>query len=207
MGGNQKKALQLYQWNVAISGAVYEGLHMFEVAFRNSIDLELCKWNSTQVGPSGKPYGSDWLMDPCPLLLRLVRSDTLVTAKSRAWTAMGRTGRAIMHADVLAQLSFATWRFLLPDNDPGRKYLWAQAVSHAFPHLHQPELELTKSVTGIYELRNRVAHLEPLLKHVNVKDQHNNMRSVLSQISPALETWYISNQRITTLIKNRPQPS
>jgi hypothetical protein len=33
------------------------------------------------------------------------------------------------HPDVLAQLSFGTWRFLLPSNDPGRELLWNQAIN------------------------------------------------------------------------------
>jgi len=53
-GGNLKEALNLYRWNVALSGAVYEGLHVFEVVFRNAIDEQLCTWNAT----SRRPFGA-----------------------------------------------------------------------------------------------------------------------------------------------------
>lgn len=62
-----------------------------------------------------------------------------------------------------------------------------------------------KSVHGIYQLRNRVAHFEPLLRSGNVRAQFTNMRAVLREIDPAVEQWFVSNQRVTTLLRARPQ--
>jgi hypothetical protein len=51
MGGNVKDGLRLYQWNVELSGAAYESLHLFEVVLRNALDERLCLWNATQTDP------------------------------------------------------------------------------------------------------------------------------------------------------------
>ncbi|WP_125610007.1 hypothetical protein [Specibacter cremeus] len=59
-------------------------------------------------------------------------------------------------------------------------------------------------VAGIYQLRNRIAHLEPLLRTSNVRIQYNNMRDILTEINPHLEQWFTSTQRITTVLKSRP---
>ena len=65
--GNRKRALQLYQWNIELSGAVYEALHVFEVVFRNALDAQLCVWNAGQTDQSTQLlHNSEWLQDPAP---------------------------------------------------------------------------------------------------------------------------------------------
>jgi hypothetical protein len=205
--GNVKEALRLYQWNIDLSGAVYETLHVFEVVLRNAMDAQLSIWNATQTDASTRrAHALDWLMDPAPLLIRLAGAD-IAQAANRAHAAL-RTGkpggRVPGHPDVLTQLSFGTWRFLLPSNDPGRELLWNQALNAAFPHLDVPPTRLVKQVDGVYRLRNRVAHLEPLLRSGAVQDQIKAMRAVLSAINPEIENWFTSRQRGTTVLKARP---
>lgn len=203
--GNRRQAIRLYQWNIALSGAVYEALHVMEVVLRNAIDAQLCTWNADQTNmQTGKAHDRDWLLDPAPLLRRLVREQELTKARQRAEQAIRRHRRPVAHADLLAQLSFGTWRFLLPDRDPGRQRLWNDALHAAFPYLDRNPRELVKSVHGIYQLRNRVAHLEPLLRPGNVRAQFTNMRTVLREIDPAVERWFVSNQRVTAVLRARP---
>ena len=179
---------------------------MVEVVLRNAIDAQLCRWNPAQVeASSGRNFGSDWLLDPAPLLQRLVRENELKTAHRRAQQAIRKQKRPVAHADLLAQLSFGTWRFLLPDKDPGRQLLWRDALHAAFPQLNRKPRQLVESVDGIYRLRNRVAHLEPLLSMGEVRRQYENMRLVLGEISPTVQTWFVSNQRVTAELRNRPR--
>jgi hypothetical protein len=207
--GNVKDALRLYQWNIDLSGAVYEALHVLEVVLRNAMDSQISGWNSTQTDPgTGRVHNSDWLMDPSHLLQRLAGED-ISKAQHRARMAL-RTGkpggRAPGHPDVLAQTTFGTWRFLLPSkNDAGRKLLWDQALTYAFPHLRAKPAELVRQVDGIYRLRNRVAHLEPLLRSVVVKEQVTSMRKVLAAVEPDVEGWFTSRQRVTAVLKARPR--
>lgn len=205
VGGNRRDAIRLYQWNIELSGAVYEALHVVEVVLRNAMDEQLCAWNVTQTDPgTGHAYSDEWLLGPAPLLRRLVREQDLAMAQARATRAIQRQRRPVLHADLLTQMSFGTWRFLLPSRDPGRQYLWDHALHAAFPHLNRTPRELVASVDGIYQLRNRVAHLEPLLRLGNVRHQFGNMRTVLREIDPAAEQWFVSIQRITTLLRARP---
>lgn len=195
--------MRLYGWNIDLSGAAYEALHVLEVFLRNAFDRELCAWNGLQIDPAtGAPHSTDWLMDPSHLLARLLGND-LAKAKDRAAKAVGRN-RTAAHADVLAQLSFGTWRFLLPDQDPGRRLLWNQALSKSFPHLANNQRRLVREVHMIYKLRNRVAHLEPLLAQGAVHAEFNAMRSVLAAIHPGAEQWFTSRQRVTAVLRARP---
>ena len=59
-------------------------------------------------------------------------------------------------------------------------------------------------VDHIYKLRNRVAHLEPLLNSGMVADRLARMRAVLLAIDPALEIWFVSRQRVTATLKTKP---
>ena len=203
-------AIRLYQWNIELSAAVYEVLHFLEVALRNAIDRELCVWNANQIERStGEHRGRDWLMDPAPLLRRLARSKDVEEAKRRAAIAARRRqgprrGVPVEHADVLANLSFGTWRHLLPDKDPGRQLLWDEALSRAFPSWSRTGADVTYATDRVMLLRNRVAHLEPLLNTNNVEAQLTNARLILDGIHPALAQWAMGWQRITYLVRARP---
>lgn len=117
-GGNRKQAIQLYHWNIGLSGAVYESLHFFEVVLRNALDAQLSAWNATQSNPSGGTHDPDWLTDPSQLLFKLTQQGKDIRdATGRAQKATRTRAERMGHADILAQMSFGTWRFLLPDKN------------------------------------------------------------------------------------------
>lgn len=206
-GGSHGFALRQYEWNIALSAAVYESLHRVEVALRNAMDRELAVWNDAQIDPrSSSTFGRAWLIQPAPLLRRLLGSSwekahSRVARETR--TTPGDQARA--HSDVLAQLPFSAWRFLLPGKDPGRRLLWRQAARKAFPGWQGDEFELTMSVAGLVTLRNRVAHLEPIIRPGYVERQFAAMRKVAGAIDPAVEVWLVSQQRITVVLSRRPK--
>ncbi|MFC8799293.1 hypothetical protein ACFT2C_16285 [Promicromonospora sp. NPDC057138] len=207
--GNLRAALRLYQWNVEMSSAVYKMLHLLEVFIRNAMDAELRVWNSTQINPStGHPHAPDWLLDPSHLVERIVRRDEIAKATRRAKLAAKDSGtgpRPVTHDDILAQMMFGTWRFLLPSKDPGRQFLWREAISLAFPHLKRPVSDLVRDLDGLYRLRNRIAHLEPLLPGGAVVKGHlKAARRVLEAVEPTAEQWLVSHQALSTVIAEMP---
>lgn len=283
-GGNHTAAMKLYGWNITMSGALYEGVHVVEVMMRNAIDSQLREWNTHQddvrcknhqkqkrkaknalacrhggmlldeygpgvgASPSGhstktpgnqrkKPTKhagskspnhnhssvpgdskkgekwpccyqptSDWLQRPSSLLRRLLNHNG-AKAEKLATKSLRGTGRNVTHDDVLAHATFATWRFLLPDSDPGRQFLWDDSLSNAFPHLAKtassPE-DITTAVDTVYQARNRIAHLEPFLKPQRIDATFTAIRVVLSAMNPRCEEWFVSRQRITSLVAQRP---
>lgn len=210
--GNLRAALKLYQWNVEMSAAVYKMLHLVEVFLRNAIDAELRIWNTTQTDPvTGRLHGPDWLLDPSRLIERIVRRQEIDKAIRRATLAVKDASngpRPITHDDVLAQLMFGTWRFLLPSKkDPGRQFLWREAISRAFPSMERAAADLARDVDGLYRLRNRVAHLEPLLPGgAVVKAQLRAARRVLADIEPSTEQWLVSHQTVSNVVGEKPDP-
>lgn len=204
-GTHVKKALKLYHWNVEVSGAVYEVLHGFEVCLRNAMDEQLCWWNATQTKASGGTHASGWLLDPSPLLERIARRQDIDKAKDRAHTAAAQGSRQAVHGDVLAQLSMGTWRFMLPStSDSGKQRLWADALVNAFPYLTRGPYDLVAAVDRIHRLRNRVAHLEPLLRTTELQGVMSDVNEVLGDISPHTQQWVSGWQRVTSTIARRP---
>jgi hypothetical protein len=204
--GNESAAFGLYSYNLALSGAAYEALALVEVALRNAIDQQLRIWNATQTErATGRPHASDWILDPSRLLDRLV-GPHLGKARSRAQQTARRRGRrsAPSHDDVLPHIYFGTWRYLLPDGDSGKQYLWASALSLAFPALKGSVARLVRSVDGIYQLRNRVAHLEPILTRSQVRNQLRSMRFVMRSIDPPLEDWLNAVSRVEMVLADVP---
>jgi hypothetical protein len=205
-GGDEAVGLDLYHHNLALSGAAYEAMAMVEVALRNAIDQELRIWNARQVDrATGCPHGADWLLDLAKLLGRLVGAH-MGKARSRAQQAMRQHGRqtAPSHDDVLPHVYFGTWRYLLPDGDGGKRYLWANALNMAFPSLDGSVARLVNAVGGVYQLRNRAAHLEPVLARSQMKHQLRSMRFIMRSIEPALEDWLNDVSRVETVLAQAP---
>ena len=202
-------ALRQYEWNIALSAAVYESLHRVEVTLRNALDRELALWNQCQSGPGPfATHGHEWLVTPAPLLRRLLGSSwekarARVARRSRVSSADDER----MHTEILAQLPFSAWRFLLPDQDPGRRFLWSHATHRAFPGWDEDPRVLTRTVAGLVNVRNRVAHLEPIIRPGYVERKFTAMRRVVGAIDPAAEMWLVSRQRVTAVLGQRPRES
>lgn len=199
-----KGAIELYRWNIELSGAVYEAIHIFEVVLRNAMDTELRVWNSGQKKSVAGRHSGDWLLDPSALLKRILEND-LEKARERAGrSTQGSNPSVVRHSDVLAQLTLGTWRFLLPSKtDHGKNRLWDDALGKAFPLLKRPVPQLVAAVHGVYKLRNRVAHLEPLID-INVMAQLVNMRTVIGSIDDRVLSWFSSLQKIESALSKRP---
>ena len=202
--GNQRQAISLYQWNIEVSGAIYQALHVLEVVLRNAIDRQLRKWNAEQANPAtGRPHAAEWLIDPSALLTRILRDD-LGKAAFRAEAATRALGRDLGHDDILAQLTFGSWRYMLPNRGAPKQALWREALHQAFPRLARPETRLVADIDGLHRLRNRVAHLEPILDSGRIRGHYLAIRQVLRDIDHRAEEWFVSQQRITPCLRDRP---
>jgi hypothetical protein len=148
-GGKLSDALQLYVWNLAISGAFYESLHYFEVGLRNTMDEALTKWATHTLGAT-----NPWYRDPAVPLDSESRKHVRLATK-RA-TDDGK--RSELHGGVVAELTFGFWWSLLSDHY--NRTLWQPCLQHAFINARRrrPHDELDH----LRELRNRIAHHEPI---------------------------------------------
>ncbi len=219
-------ALELYRWNVEMAGALHEMLGLAEVFVRNAIDAELQKWNAAQPPGFGTTYDSRWVENPARPLWAILnppsshphapRRSTYNTAFSRAeedrhlrGSTHRRHGMPVDHDDVVAHITFGTWKALLPRvqqngtlGRPSQMVLWSGALQDAFSH-HKDPAVIGYWVNRLHGLRNRVAHLEPLL-NTDVLSYHRTTSRLLRAIEPQLGDWYAGTSRVPSLAAQRP---
>jgi len=139
---NCVKAVELYEFNVAISEALYGYLHGLEIAIKNAIHHELnCAY--------GTPHWYD-----CAPLSPHHQSKFIQEAKKKA-------GQNVPAGKVIAELAFAFWTGLV-----AHQYnwtLWVPYLHKAFPHAKTPRNHVSRRLEAIRNLRNRIAHHERIL--------------------------------------------
>jgi len=177
-----------------MAGATYEALHLFEILLRNAMDREIKAWNAAQ------GYSETWLLTPDPRLKKLLEPATLAKAQQRAMVVARRDGRDQLHDDVLAQMTFATWRYLLPSNTSiPKQRLWTAATMFAFPVWNAGWEPIVRRIESIHELRNRVAHLEPLHRG-NLRRARQSMRQMAYAFGPEASAIFREKERMLPLI-------
>lgn len=223
-GGDPDEALALYLWNMKLASAFQEVLGFVEVSVRNAIDVQLQQWNVTRgVDPTtSTPFPAEWTTNPAPPLRGLIKT-ALGSARTHATHARDnrppthhRKAAPITHDDVLAQLSFSVWPKLLPPAAKalsGAPNLWSAALVNAFPNaaasttsqvLAVPAVTLVHDrLSRLVSLRNRVAHVEPLLE-VNVTARLTDSLQVLGYMSPPARDWCAGISRVTAVNAARP---
>lgn len=216
-GGDMDLALRLYLWNIELAGAFHSSLGLLEVILRNTIDAELRAWNASQSQPDGTPYPPDWLIDPARPLNTLTASarktatQNAVKARAARPASHPRKHAPITHDDILAQLTFGVFVRLLPTPDSAdktfraRQVLWQEALIAAFPGSRSdPDGHIAADRAGrLLSLRNRVAHMEPLLG-VNATARHRDAVRLVGSINPDLQGWFAGVTRVREVARERP---
>jgi hypothetical protein len=189
--GDRSKALALYEWNAMISASILHDLAHIEVGLRNAYDRALT---------AATPGGLHWSDDPYRFFTTVTKraengtrvdnaevSRRQIEAARKAAKKAHRTGsnpdRALTGEDLIAELSFGFWRYLSTANR--EKTLWVPVLRHGF----QPKTErkaVDVHADMLHQLRNRVAHHEPLLR-ARLTARHRDMAALARLISPQLE--------------------
>lgn len=221
-------AIRLYRWNLELSGAIHESLGLVEVMLRNTIDRQLQTWNQeVRSKDDGKPRGKNWVKEPASPLSSILnprgkkgqpRKSTYKSAYQRAVKDSNlrdpshpRYGIKPNHDDIVAHITFGTWVKLLPskrDAQTGRigpgpqRGLWQNALINSFSY-HPDPLVIHHWVNRLYLLRNRVAHVEPLIA-TDVLSYHRTAARLLRAIEPRISDWYAGISRIPEVYAKRP---
>lgn len=188
-GGSHARALRLYEWNVRVSGAMFELLGVVEVVVRNAMGARLTSLHGDLAGC--------WYDDPRGILNGHAHRD-IAQARSR----LQKMRYEETPGRVVAELSFGFWTFLL-----AKRYeatLWTPQLRHAFPDL-TPQRRATayQSMNVLHGLRNRIAHHEPIHRRDLVADSQT-IRQVLGWIDHEVDRWAADISRLPAIIAERP---
>ncbi len=209
---DRRTALELYEWNTAVSAAFQHDLAHLEVGLRNAYDRALT---------AATPDELHWVFDPerffPPHIQRAAngtRYDANETVRRKINHAVREAaspgpGRRVrvnngppQPGKVIAELSFGFWRYLSAKRHDRR--LWIPYLHKAFrPGVSRRAVD--EPVGRLHTLRNRVAHHEPLLT-ADLKRRCDDLLTVAHLISDELCAHIQTNSTCTTLISQRPCP-
>lgn len=108
---------------------------------------------------------------------------------------------------------FGVWKDLLPNHalnaennqtNDNRQRMWEECLRKAFPNVVDPDDSTTYwRVVKMHKLRNRVSHMELLLKlevAEQVKDAFRNIRSLDHDVS----NWVSGTSKVPVVLRKRP---
>lgn len=151
--------IRRYEFNMQAAAAAMHTTGMVEVLVRNALDAALVHW-WRQVAPT-----EDWLHSRL-----LDRQGTLDVSKAVARHKRASTYPS--HGQIIAELHFGFWRFLV-----SKRYLttlWIPAAHRGFPYLegklHERRAVLEAALKSLSLVINRAAHNEPIHRRNLMKD-------------------------------------
>lgn len=199
-GGHLDQALQLYEWNSLMSGALHEDIGRVEVVLRNALDQALTAYGQQSQWPT--PWYQRPALFPGKHGQRAL--DDIRTARDRATR---RGSQPETPGKVVAELTFGFWRFLC--TGPYLTSLWVPVLVNAFPNHpaagdpRQVRADVDDRVQRIHFLRNRVAHHEPI-HHRDLNRDHAGMLDVVRWICTDTSDWADSTSRSMSVLSSRP---
>lgn len=190
-GGDLAAGVELYQWNISISSALFEVLAHLEVGLRNAVDARL-------VALEGR---DDWWCSP---RLRFTASGQDMILKATAEVA--RRGATGNFGHVIAALPFGFWVGLFGAGGPlnYEMSLWRPALHRALPKYRGTRADLYVKLNTLRLLRNRIAHHEPIYRRHLAAD-HETILTVAGWISPVYSAWIVGQSRVPGLLATRPR--
>ncbi|NEE00721.1 hypothetical protein [Phytoactinopolyspora halotolerans] len=192
--GDRAASLELYEWNLLVSGAFFESLSVLEVALRNSFHEQLTRLHDTRRHPG------QWYEHPEYLLGR--KGCEEVRHARRRLCVTGKTETA---GRVVAELSFGFWRYLTASGYADK--LWRPALRRAFLTTRPlPRREIADRLTRLHDLRNRIAHHEP----IHFRDLARDWQDILyiaEALGPDIRNWLVRTTRVPAILAARPHGS
>jgi len=180
-GGNTRRAMTLYRYNLKLSQEMFTLISCFEVALRNRIDKQMTA-----------RFGGDWLRDLVMPGGAFYNDRNVERTKKiilNAYNELNNSGN-YSHSKLLAVMEFGIWKYLFSN---AHYRLTGRVLLQAFPQKPRSSAQVQYDHNYIFHelnfinnIRNRIAHHEPICF------THN---------SETVDTSYILNeyQKIQTL--------
>ncbi len=155
-GGDKRKAMTLYRYNLCLSHEVFNVIHCFEVALRNAIDAKLVP-----------VLGEEWLKDSVSkngifTSPKTTKSHEIIM---KAYKKLDSSEK-YSHSKLLSTLDFGMWKYMYSKT---QYMLTKQTLLGVFPDKQRstPQQHINQSyifneLDKINSLRNRIAHHEPI---------------------------------------------
>jgi len=201
--GDEENALSLYVWNGKVAAALLRDIADAEVLVRNAFDRALSDSWSEGTG--------HWILDPASPILRVRwrlgkhHQHMDLNGLNRAYVAeairkLGGLGVATP-GRILASLTFGFWVSMT--SRAREEDLWVQHISRAFVSPHPTRRTVEARMRLINDLRNRVAHHEPLLKF-KLEQDHERLLELCGWLDERVSNHIREHSSVPQLLTERP---
>jgi len=186
------KALQLYQWNLQLSSAFIIPLHLLEISIRNAVVEAL-----EQVHTSNWPWTQGFILS-LPNPHEGYNPRRSLESIARIHRRMGK---------VVAELNLVFWEKMFTSRHDER--IWNNHIKSIFPYapanmsISQMRACIHDDIRGIRELRNRIAHHEPIFLRNMCRD-YENIFKIVAWRNKVTSEWMDGFQTVTKLIAEKP---
>lgn len=203
-GGSALDMVVAYQWNAALSEALYPGLAAVEVTLRSAIHREMTAHQGTE-------WWFRHLLEPGQLR-------DFGSAYGYARDRQRKKQEPLTAGHIVAELKFSLWVTML--SQPYNQTIWtlnnAQLLHAVFPHLPptpNARDSLEKRYNGIRLLRNRVMHYEPVYLGMNLPTRglvsiqtfHDEIIEAIGWVSPVIQASVLAVDRFDHVLNNKAQ--
>lgn len=197
-GGDQTRAMDLYRWNAAISGAFWQSLAYFEVAMRNALDERMSAWHAAH-GRSGH-----WIFDDARELGRDADGPSHHRQPykdvAEGIRRVHRNQKPLSAGQIISEVSFGFWHQMVSRR---QMFLWPDLAS-TFPHApNRDQPTIQRPVAQLREFRNRLGHHHRVWSE-NVQDRYDDLLEVASYIDPDLMSFIDQRSLVPNLLTKQP---
>jgi len=186
--GETRTAEQLYRLNLLYSKELYVVLGALEIIVRNSFHSAISRYYNKE----------DWFSLDLLLPKHKAQIDKAVEHLVRE-----KKGHYVI-GDIIAQLNFGFWVHLC--DRPYEKKLWNRTLFSCFPYLggRPDRINIERRLNACLRLRNKVAHLEPIIKYESTLIQeYRNIIQLMYAICPETQKWFESLCQFEDIWNNR----
>lgn len=192
-GGDPQATLALYEWNILVSGAFFEDLGAYEVLLRNAIDsIMRRKYQGTKTALPW--YRQVQLQEPSKA--NLEEAERRITP----------TGGPEDQDKVVAELTFGFWRYLFSTYYTATVWPILQNAFHDAKGDRLRRTDLDRQVGHLYDLRNRIAHHEPIF-YWDLASSWEKLVEAAGWICSDTRDWISARSRMPTILAARPGSS
>lgn len=177
-GGDRDQALALYTLNTRLSEALYAPLQALELSLRNRVHVVMTE-----------AHGERWF-EVDDLLQAPHQREQVADAVAE----LVKDGKDPTAGRVVAALTFSFWTAMV---SPVYENLWRTTLNGIAIRPDGKRLsrkQLSRPLTPIRVLRNRVAHHEPVL-HWSLPKHHGQILEITKWLSPAVAEWLATIDR------------
>lgn len=191
-GGDERKAIALYRWNVLVAQSLYLYIQCWEVCLRNKLN-EFLVWK----------YHDGWPYDAARAIRNLKGDDKQKLHEAKLRQERNRGVSVAPTSVIVADLSAGFWVSLL-SLKYDVPYVWRHNIARVFPH----EKGLTRDVAWdrsdtALMLRNRIAHHEPIY-HLDLEDCHDKLRWSVAAMCEGTAAFADASCTFKAVFKARP---